>query len=96
MTSESSLSLQLQETLSKYQILLSSYKHKAPRVPPSAVDFDLSDIIGDTASNITNDSVKQAQITIESLLKEITAEEIALTQRHRDLELESKQVGRWT
>jgi hypothetical protein len=80
--------------LSKYQILLSAYKHKAPRVPPSAVDFDLSDIIGDTASNITNDSVKQAQIAIENLLKEITAEEISLAQHHRDLDLESKRVRR--
>ncbi len=72
--------------------MLSAYKHKAPRVPPTAVDFDLSDIIGDTASNINNDSVKQAQIAIENLTKEITAEEILLTQRHRDLEQESKQV----
>ena len=83
---------ELQELLGKYQILLSAYKHKAPRPPPSAVDFDLSDIIGDTTSNINNDSVKQAQIAIESLTKEITAQEILLTQRHRDLEQESKQV----
>ncbi len=84
--------IQLQELLGKYQILLSAYKHKAPRAPPSAVDFDLSDIIGDTASNINNDSVKQAQIAIENLTKEITAQEIELTQYHRDLEQESKQV----
>jgi hypothetical protein len=43
-------------------------------------------------SNINNESVKQAQITMETLVKEITAEEIHLTQRHRDLEQESKQV----
>ncbi|CAF2975187.1 unnamed protein product [Rotaria sp. Silwood2] len=82
---------ELQEWLGKYQILLSAYKHKAPRPAPSAVDFDLSDIIGDTTSNINNDSVKQAQIAIENLTKEITAQEILLTQRHRDLEQESKQ-----
>jgi hypothetical protein len=82
----------LQELLGKYQILLSAYKHKAPRPPSIAVDFDLSDIIGDTTSNINNDSVKQAQIAIENLTKEIIAEEILLTQRHRDFEQESKQV----
>ena len=83
----------MQELLGKYQILLSAYKHKAPRATPSAVDFDLSDIIGDTTSNINNDSVRQAQIAIEHLTKEITVEEISLTQRHRDLEQESKQVN---
>jgi len=82
----------LQELLGKYQILLSAYKHKAPRPPPSAVDFDLNDIIGDTTSNINNDSVKQAQIAIENLTKEIIAQEILFTQNHRDLEQESKQV----
>jgi len=82
----------LQELLGKYQILLSAYKHKAPRPPSIAVDFDLNDIIGDTTSNINNDSVKQAQIAIENLTKEIIAEEILLTQRHRDFEQESKQV----
>ncbi len=82
----------MQELLGKYQILLSAYKHKAPRPPSIAVDFDLSDIIGDTTSNINNDSVKQAQIAIENLTKEIIAEEILLTQRHRDFEQESKQV----
>ncbi|CAF3277452.1 unnamed protein product [Rotaria socialis] len=82
---------ELQEWLGKYQILLSAYKHKAPRPPPTAVDFDLSDIIGDTTSNINNDSVKQAQIAIENLTKEIIAQEILLAQRHRDLEQESKQ-----
>lgn len=82
----------MQELLGKYQILLSAYKHKALRVPPPAVDFDLSDIIGDTTSNISNDSVRQAQIAIENLTKEITAQEILLTQRQRDLEQESKQV----
>ncbi len=84
--------IQLQEWLGKYQILLSAYKHKAPRPPPLAVDFDLSDIIGDTTSNINNDSVQQAQLAIENLTKELTAQEILLTQRHRDLEQESKQV----
>jgi len=82
----------LQETLAKYQILLSAYKHKAPRPPPSTVDFDLCDIIGDTTLNIDNDSVKQAQIAIENLTKEINSQEISLTQRHRDLEQESKKV----
>ncbi|CAF1401091.1 unnamed protein product, partial [Adineta steineri] len=82
---------ELQDLLGKYQVLLSAYKHKAHRPPPPAVDFDLSDIIGDTASNINNDSVQQAQIAIENLAKEITAQEILLTQRHRDLEQESKQ-----
>lgn len=82
----------MQELLGKYQILLSAYKHKALRAPPPAVDFDLSDIIGDTTSNISNDSVRQAQIAIENLTKEITAQEILLTQRQRDLEQESKQV----
>ncbi len=72
--------------------MLSAYKHKAPRPPPSSVDFDLCDIIGDTASNIENDSVKQAQIAIENLTKEINTQEISLTQRHRDLEQESKKV----
>ena len=72
---------------------MSAYKHKAPRPPPSAVDFDLSDVIGDTTATIDNDSVKQAQIAIESLTKEISTQEIALTQRHRDLEHESKTVG---
>ncbi|CAF5134250.1 unnamed protein product, partial [Rotaria sp. Silwood1] len=81
----------LQECLGKYQILLSAYKHKSSRPTPSAVDFDLSDIIGDTTSNINNDSVKQAQIAIENLTKDIIAQEILLTQRHRDLEQESKQ-----
>ncbi|CAF3603057.1 unnamed protein product [Rotaria sordida] len=81
---------ELQESLAKYQILLSAYKHKAPRPPPSSVDFCLSDIIGDTTSIIDNDSVKQAQITIENLIKEINTQEISLTQRHRDLEQESK------
>ncbi|CAF0831946.1 unnamed protein product [Adineta ricciae] len=81
---------ELQDALAKYQILLSAYKHKAPRPPPSAVDFDLSDVIGDTTATIDNDSVKQAQIAIESLTKEISTQEIALTQRHRDLEQESK------
>lgn len=84
----------MQELLGKYQVLLSAYKHKALRVPPPAVDFDLSDIIGDTTSNISNDSVRQAQIAIENLTKEITAQEILLTQRQRDLEQESKQVMR--
>ncbi len=73
-------------------MLLSAYKHKAPRPPPSTVDFDLSDIIGETTSNIDNDSVKQAQIAIENLTKEINTQEISLTQRHRDLEQESKKV----
>lgn len=82
----------MQELLGKYQILLSAYKHKALRAPPPAVDFDLSDIIGDTTSNISNDSVRQAQIAIENLAKEITAQEILLTQRQRDMEQESKQV----
>ena len=82
----------MQECLGKYQILLSAYKHKALQATPSAVDFDLSDIIGDTTSNINNDFVKQAQIVIENLAKEVIAEEILLTQRHRDLEQESKQV----
>jgi hypothetical protein len=82
----------LQESLGKYQILLSTYKHKAPRPPPTSVDFDLCDIIGDTTLNIENDSVKQAQIAIENLTKEINVQEISLTQRHRDLEQESKKV----
>jgi hypothetical protein len=73
-------------------MLLSTYKHKAPRPPPSSVDFDLSDIIGDRTSNIENNSVKQAQIAIENLTKEINSQEISLTQRHRDLEQESKIV----
>jgi hypothetical protein len=72
--------------------LLSAYKHKAPRPPPASVDFDLCDIIGDTTLNIENDSVKQAQIAIENLTKEINAQEILLTQRHRDFEQESKKV----
>jgi len=42
--------------------------------------------------NIDNDSVKQAQIAIENLTKEINSQEISLTQRHRDLEQESKKV----
>jgi hypothetical protein len=42
--------------------------------------------------NIDNDSVKQAQIAIENLTKEINTQEISLTQRHRDLEQESKKV----
>lgn len=71
---------------------MSAYKHKAPRAPPSAVDIDLSDIIGDTTSNLTNESVREAQIAIENLMKEITAEEILLTQRQRDFEQESKQA----
>ena len=41
---------------------------------------------------MSNDAVRQAHIVIENLIKEITAEEILLTQRHRDLEQESKQV----
>ncbi|CAF4538828.1 unnamed protein product, partial [Rotaria socialis] len=81
---------ELQESLAKYQTLLSTYKHKAPRPPPPTVDFYLSDIIGDTTSIVDNDSVKQAQIAIENLTKEILAQEILLTQRHRDLEQESK------
>lgn len=84
---------QLQEVLAKYQILLSAYKHKAPRPPPPVVDFCLSDIIGETTSMTDNESVKQAQIAIENLTKEITAQEISLTQRHRDLEQESKKVN---
>jgi hypothetical protein len=52
----------------------------------------LSDIIGDTTSIVDNDSVKQAQIAIENLTKEIMAQEILLTQHHRDLEQESKKV----
>ena len=84
---------QLHDSLARYQILLSTYKHKAPRPPPSTVDFDLSDIIGDAASNANHDSVKQANVAIETLAKDINVEEISLTQRHRDLEHESKQVN---
>lgn len=50
--------------------------------------------MGDTTSNINSDSVQQAQLAIENLAKEITAQEILLTQRHRELEQESKQVLR--
>jgi len=52
----------------------------------------LSDIIGETTSTIDNDSVKQAQIAIENLTKEINAQEISLTQQNRDFEQESKKV----
>lgn len=53
------------------------------------MDFDLCDIIGDT---IDHDVVKQAQMTIENLSKEINAQEISLGQRYRDFEQESKKV----
>lgn len=52
----------------------------------------MSDIIGETTSTIDNDSVKQAQIAIENLTKEINAQEISLTQQNRDFEQESKKV----
>lgn len=42
---------------------------------------------------IDNDSVKQAQIAIEQLAKEITSQEFSLTQQHRDLEQDSKKVA---
>ncbi|CAF1327662.1 unnamed protein product [Rotaria magnacalcarata] len=53
---------------------------KAPRPPPSTVDFYFSDIIINTTSLVEYDSVKQAQIAIENLTKEITVQEILLTQ----------------
>ncbi|CAF1314370.1 unnamed protein product, partial [Rotaria magnacalcarata] len=53
---------------------------KAPRPPPSTVDFYFSDIIINTTSLVEYDFVKQAQIAIENLTKEITVQEILLTQ----------------
>lgn len=41
---------------------------------------------------IDNEAIKQAQIEIENLIKEINVQETSLTQRHRDLEQESKKV----
>ena len=52
----------------------------------------MSDIIGETTASIDNDPVKQAQIAIENLTKEINAQEISLTQQNRDFEQESKKV----
>ncbi|CAF5221448.1 unnamed protein product, partial [Rotaria magnacalcarata] len=55
--------------------------HKASRPPPS-----LSTV--HTTSIVENDCIKQAQIAIGNLTKEITAREILLAQCHRDLEKE--------
>ncbi|CAF2130581.1 unnamed protein product [Rotaria magnacalcarata] len=64
------------------QILLSTYKHKASRPPPSPSTVH-------TTSIVENDCIKQAQIAIGNLTKEIAAREILLAQCHRDLEQES-------
>ncbi|CAF4068842.1 unnamed protein product [Rotaria magnacalcarata] len=56
-----------------------TYKHKASRPPPSPSTVH-------TASIVKNDCMKQAQIAIGNLTKEITAREILLAQCHRDLE----------
>ncbi|CAF1599457.1 unnamed protein product, partial [Rotaria magnacalcarata] len=56
------------------------YNSKASRPPPSTVDFYFSDITVNTTPIVDGDSVKQAQIAIENLTKEITAQEILLTQ----------------
>ncbi|CAF1273415.1 unnamed protein product, partial [Rotaria magnacalcarata] len=56
------------------------YKNKAPRPPPSTVDFYFSDIIVNTTSIVDSDSAKQ---------NEIIAQQILFTQCHRDLEQDS-------
>ncbi|CAM4848165.1 unnamed protein product, partial [Rotaria magnacalcarata] len=58
-----------------------TYKHKASRPPPSPSTVH-------TTSIVENDCIKQAQIAIGNLTKEITAREILLAQCHRDLEQE--------
>ncbi|CAF4839730.1 unnamed protein product, partial [Rotaria magnacalcarata] len=64
------------------------YKNTAPRPPPSTVDF-FSDIIVNTTLIVDIDSAKQNEIAIQSLTKEIIAQEILFTQCHRDLEQDS-------
>ncbi|CAF2214646.1 unnamed protein product [Rotaria magnacalcarata] len=61
---------------------------KTPRPPPSTVDF-FSDIIVNTTLIVDIDSAKQNEIAIQSLTKEIIAQEILFTQCHRDLEQDS-------
>ncbi|CAF4095068.1 unnamed protein product [Rotaria magnacalcarata] len=58
-----------------------TYKHKASRPPPSPSTVH-------TTSIVENDCIKQAQIAIGNLTKEIAAREILLAQCHRDLEQE--------
>ncbi|CAF4041377.1 unnamed protein product, partial [Rotaria magnacalcarata] len=65
-------------------------EHKRPpRSPPSTIDFYFSDIIANTTLIVDSDSAKQTEIAIENLTKEITAQEVLLPQRHRDLEQDS-------
>ncbi|CAF5031346.1 unnamed protein product, partial [Rotaria magnacalcarata] len=56
------------------------YKNKAPRPPPSTVDFYFSDITANTTPIVDGDSAKQ---------NEIIAQRILFTQCHRDLEQDS-------
>ncbi|CAF4308098.1 unnamed protein product, partial [Rotaria magnacalcarata] len=41
---------------------------------------------------VDSDSAKQTEIAIENLTKEITAQEVLLPQRHRDLEQDSNKL----
>ncbi|CAM4822369.1 unnamed protein product [Rotaria magnacalcarata] len=66
---------------------------KTPRSPSSTVDFFFSDIIFNTTSIVDSDSVKQVQVAIENLTKEIIAQQILFTQCHRDLEQDSNKVN---
>lgn len=75
----------LQENLGKYQILLNAFKHKTTRTIPPLFDIDLNDAM-------TSDVVRQVEILFESFVKEMTAEEIVLTQRQREFEDEAKNV----
>ncbi|CAF4415571.1 unnamed protein product, partial [Rotaria magnacalcarata] len=52
-----------------------------------------SDIIFNTTSIVDSDSVKQVQVAIENLTKEIIAQQILFTQCHRDLEQDSNKVN---
>ncbi|CAF5029908.1 unnamed protein product, partial [Rotaria magnacalcarata] len=51
------------------------------------------DIIFNTTSIVDSDSVKQVQVAIENLTKEIIAQQILFTQCHRDLEQDSNKVN---
>ncbi|CAF1002916.1 unnamed protein product [Rotaria magnacalcarata] len=59
---------------------VSIYKNKAPRPPPSTVDFYFSDITVNTTPIVDGDSAKQ---------NEIIAQQILFTQCHRYLEQDS-------
>ncbi|CAF2157784.1 unnamed protein product, partial [Rotaria magnacalcarata] len=57
-----------------------TYKNKAPRSPPSTVDFYFSDIIVNTTPIVDGDSAKQNEIIVQQIL---------FTQCHRVLEQDS-------